>query len=118
MHRRDLSTPSTLPAIDEDDPFFDPAPPIPPRALDRPRRSQLGFGLGYSHQEPDRAPPAYDSRDEKFAELRKGLENNRHIAWRGGWKRLAVFAFVLLLILLGLIVGLVVGLRRRDNTSS
>lgn len=53
---------------------------------------------------------------EKLAELRKGLENNRHIAKRGGWKRLLIVAFVLLLIIVGLVVGLVVGLRKTGGS--
>ena len=75
--------------------------------------------LGYPPStDSEEGPPDYDSRGEKLAELRKGLENNKHIAKRGGWKRLMVLAVVLFLIIVGLVVGLVLGLRQKDNATS
>jgi hypothetical protein len=92
-------------------------PPVPPRAWNRPPNKIFGLG----------APPAYSPFDstgvegphgEKLADVRKGLINNKHIAKRGGWKRLTIIALVIILCLVGLIVGLVVGLRNRHKTSS
>jgi hypothetical protein len=74
----------------------------------------------------ERSPPAYSHFDvdvegpngEKLADVRKGISNNKYIARRGGWKRLALLALIAILCIVALIVGLVVGLRKRDRTSS
>jgi hypothetical protein len=72
------------------------------------------------------SPPAYSHFDvdvegpngEKLADVRKGISNNKYIARRGGWKRLALIAFIVILCIVGLIVGLVIGLRKGNNNSS
>jgi hypothetical protein len=128
MHRRDPASGSTLPAISEDGSSFlesrEP-PPIPPRASNRPRHKIFASGappkLNY-----EGSPPAYTHFDvdvegpngEKLADVRKGILNNKHIARRGGWKRLALIALIATLCIVGLIVGLVVGLRKRNSNSS
>ena len=43
--------------------------------------------------------------------------NNKHIAKRGGWKRLLIIAIIVALCIVGLVVGLVVGLRNRHKNS-
>lgn len=45
------------------------------------------------------------------------LRNNRHIARRGGWRKVLVLVIVALVIVLALAVGLGVGLTRRHNSS-
>ena len=133
MHRRDPSsaTTSTLPAISEDSAsFITPrdAPPVPPRAWNRPTNKQYGFGpsgLPYNGT----PPPAYNQYDftgiegpngEKLTEVRKGWGDNKHVAKRGGWKRLGLIALAVILVILALGVGLGVGLKKRnsDNKSS
>jgi F0F1-type ATP synthase membrane subunit c/vacuolar-type H+-ATPase subunit K len=44
--------------------------------------------------------------------------NNKHIAKRGGWKKLLVLGIVAALCIVGLVVGLVFGLRNRHKSSS
>ncbi|KAF2234139.1 hypothetical protein EV356DRAFT_515800 [Viridothelium virens] len=51
-------------------------------------------------------------------EAQKGLAENRHIARRGGWKRLALLLLLLVLTLLALGLGLGLGLTRKTHTSS
>ncbi|KAH7391255.1 hypothetical protein BKA64DRAFT_710164 [Cadophora sp. MPI-SDFR-AT-0126] len=130
MHRRDPQSASSLPAISEDGVSFlesRNAPPVPPRAWNRPAHKHFALGalpaLNY-----DGSPPPYTHFDpraevqgpngEKLSELRKGLGNNKHIAKRGGWKRLAIIAAVIILCIVGLVVGLVVGLRNKHKSSS
>ena len=50
-------------------------------------------------------------------EQRKGLTENKHIARRGGWKRLALIILLILLVALGLGLGLGLGLTRKVNSS-
>jgi hypothetical protein len=130
MHQRDLTNNSSLPGISEDsDVFIDPQtpPPVPKRALNRPVNK--GFRLGappvFTHE--NRPPPEYSLFDgpeaigpngEKLETVRKDFRNNKHIAKRGGWKKLVLIALVILLCLIGLIVGLVVGLQKENNGSS
>ncbi len=116
---------SPLPAIAEDgtndleprDP-----PPIPPRALNRPPPRQLIFGAPPRHNY-EGSPPPYSGFDpvgvegpkgEKLADIRKNVtenvKNNKFVARRGGWKRLAIAAAILTCITVGLVVGLLVGL--------
>jgi hypothetical protein len=73
------------------------------------------------------SPPVYSHFDgtgvdgphgEKLSEARKGITNNKHIAKRGGWKRLASIALLAIIGIVALVVGLVVGLRKRDKGSS
>ncbi|KAL9093978.1 MAG: hypothetical protein Q9165_003648 [Trypethelium subeluteriae] len=51
-------------------------------------------------------------------EAQRGLAENRYIARRGGWKRLALLLLLLLLTLLALGLGLGLGLTRKKHTSS
>lgn len=120
---------SSLPAISEDSGSFtsprDP-PPVPPRASNRPadRHFGLGFPPKFNH---DRSPPPYadpiedgpldGESGEKLAGLRRGVANNKHIARRGGWKRLLVIGIIVALCIVGLVVGIVVGLRNRNKNS-
>lgn len=129
MHRRDLTSSSSLPAISEDGAsFVEPRqpPPVPPRAWNRPLNKQFNLGatpaLNY-----EGSPPVYSHFDdtsvegphgEKLSEVRKGVTNNRHIAKRGGWKRLGLIALIAIICIVALVVGLVVGLRNRNRSSS
>ncbi|KAH9207292.1 hypothetical protein DL95DRAFT_527979 [Leptodontidium sp. 2 PMI_412] len=130
MHRREPQSTGSLPAISEDGAsFLEPRypPPVPPRAWNRPAHKNFALGapLGLNF---DGSPPPYTHFDpskevegpkgETLSDLRRGLENNRHIAKRGGWKRLAITAGVLILCMVGLVVGLVVGLRTNNKSSS
>jgi hypothetical protein len=45
------------------------------------------------------------------------MANNKHIAKRGGWKRLLIIGTIVALCIVGLVVGLVVGLRNRNKNS-
>lgn len=128
MHRRDPNSVSSLPPIEEDGASFavprDP-PPVPPRAWNRPAHKVFGLGspprLNF-----ERSPPEYSQFDstgvegphgEKLSDVRKGIYNNKHIAKRGGWRRLALIALISILCIVGLVVGLVVGLRHRHSSS-
>ena len=63
------------------------------------------------------APPSYSFFDvtgpkgEKFEDLR----NNKFIARRGGWKKLCIIGFLVLLILIALVVGVAVGVSQKKN---
>jgi hypothetical protein len=130
LHRRDASPGSPLPAISEDGTasFAESRhpPPIPVRASNRPAHKHFGLGVPPRHSYD--SPPSYShfSLDdegerpnaEKLAAARQGVLNNRHIAKRGGWKRLLVIAIVIALCIVGLVVGLVIGLRNRHKNSS
>lgn len=127
-HRREPNSMSSLPPIDEDGSSFNSPripPPVPPRAWNRPAHKVFGLGS------PPRlnfegSPPEYSQFDstgvegphgEKLNDVRKGISNNKHIAKRGGWKRLAVLALIAMLCIVGLVVGLVVGLRNKHSSS-
>jgi len=83
---------------------------------------KLIFGAPPRHNY-EGSPPPYSGFDlsgvegpkgEKLADIRKNVtenvKNNKFVAKRGGWKRLAIAAAVLTCIIVGLVVGLVVGL--------
>ncbi|KAF4631990.1 hypothetical protein G7Y89_g6139 [Cudoniella acicularis] len=128
MHRRHPSASSSLPAISEDGSFIEScdAPPIPPRATHRPTNQNLALSsppiFNY-----DRSPPEYNSHfkegpldgegGEKLSGLKWGLANNKHIAKRGGWKRLGIIAAIVLFCIVGLIVGVIVGVESRHSSS-
>jgi hypothetical protein len=130
LHRRDASSGSPLPAISEDgtSSFAESRhpPPIPARASNRPAHKH--FGLGALPRRSYDSPPEYSHfsfddegerpNAEKLAAARKGVLNNKHIAKRGGWKRLFVLATIVSLCIVGLVVGLVIGLRSRHKSSS
>lgn len=103
-----------------------PAPPVPPRAWNRPAHKVFGLGAP-PRLNHDFSPPEYSQFDsvgvegpngEKLSDVRKGISNNKHIAKRGGWKRLAIITIAVILCIVGLVVGLVVGLRNRHKSSS
>jgi hypothetical protein len=128
-HRRAGASSSSLPAISEDSASFttprDP-PPVPPRASNRPADKHFALGTPprFNHE---RSPPPYGApveegpldgeKGEKLAELRRGVANNKHIAKRGGWKKLLIIGVIVALCIIGLVVGLVVGLRNRNKSS-
>lgn len=131
-HRRNASNATSLPAIDEDNASFlsnSTKPPVPPRALNRPqghgRYLGPGFGSGSAQgwidSDGSEGPPSYntsdDGRNEKdrFAELRRGFEENKHISKRGGWRRLLLLFLILLVIGVALGVGLGVGLKKKNS---
>ncbi|KAL8774084.1 MAG: hypothetical protein Q9209_001192 [Squamulea sp. 1 TL-2023] len=94
------------------------APPMPAKAHHRPfhRRWNLGDPPRSSFESP---PPKYSVWDtmgpkgEKLADVR----NNKHIARRGGWRRIFLILLILLTIIVGLTVGLAIGLRNKENTT-
>ncbi|KAL8775999.1 MAG: hypothetical protein Q9213_008414 [Squamulea squamosa] len=104
-----------LSVIDEDAAS---TPPMPPKAHHRPfhRRWNLGDPPRSSFESP---PPKYSVWDtmgpkgEKLADVR----NNKHIARRGGWRRIFLILLILLTIIVGLAVGLAIGLRKKENTT-
>ncbi|KAL8806149.1 MAG: hypothetical protein Q9182_001550 [Xanthomendoza sp. 2 TL-2023] len=91
-------------------------PPIPPRAHHRPfhRRWNLGDPPRSSFESP---PPKYSVWDtmgpkgEKLGDVR----NNKHIARRGGWRRICLILLILLTLVVGLAVGLSIGLRKKNS---
>ena len=63
--------------------------------------------------------PATDTTDSSLEfEKQRRLTENKHIARRGGWLRLALILLLLLLILLGLGLGLGLGLTRKHRNST
>jgi hypothetical protein len=127
-HRRDPPPTSPLPVISEDGTLFSTkrgTPPIPIRASNRP--SHKHFALGAPPRHSYDSPPAYShfSLDddgerpnaEKLAAAREGVLNNKHIAKRGGWKRLLILGIIVALCIVGLVVGLVVGLKKKHKNS-
>ncbi|KAL8842588.1 MAG: hypothetical protein Q9205_006388 [Flavoplaca limonia] len=95
------------------------APPMPPRAHHRPfhRRWNLGDPPRSSFESP---PPKYSVWDtmgpkgEKLSDVR----NNKHIARRGGWRRICLILLIILTLVVGLAVGLSIGLRKKESTTS
>ncbi|KAL9023931.1 MAG: hypothetical protein Q9196_006875 [Gyalolechia fulgens] len=89
---------------------------MPPKAHHRPfhRRWNLGDPPSISFEN---SPPNYSVWDttgpkgEKLAEVR----NNKHIARRGGWKRICLIALLTIGVIVALVVGLVVGLRKKTS---
>ncbi|KAL8710783.1 MAG: hypothetical protein Q9225_007231 [Loekoesia sp. 1 TL-2023] len=93
-------------------------PPMPPKAHHRPFHRSWNLG------DPPRisfetSPPKYSVWDatgpkgEKLADVR----NNKHIARRGGWKRICLIALLMIAVIVGLVVGLVFGLRKKHSSS-
>ena len=104
-----------LPIIEEDHP----SPPLPIEAP--PRTHNRPFSQRFRSNPPrysdKNGPPSYTFLDvigpkgETFEDLR----NNKFIARRGGWKKLCIIGFLIVLIVIGLAVGLAVGLTQRMN---
>jgi hypothetical protein len=128
-HRRDPSTGSPLPAISEDGTSFSEAqhpPPIPARASNRPAQKHFAFGAPPRHRYDSPPTHSHFSLDdegerpnaEKLAAAREGVLNNKHIAKRGGWKRLLIIGIIVALCIVGLVAGLVFGLRNRHKSTS
>jgi len=127
MHRRDPASGNSLPAISEDAAsFLEPrAPPaIPDRAIGRPSTRIWAAG-GTPVHSFDSSPPPYNNFDdegvfgpkgEKLSDVRRGVQNNKWIAKRGGWKRLALIALIVIACIVGLAVGLTVGLYHNSNS--
>jgi hypothetical protein len=124
---RTAAAASTLPAISEDsNASVAESPPIPLRASNRPAHKH--FALGTPPRHSYNSPPAYNhssiddegdgTNAEKLAAARQVVLNNKHIAKRGGWKKLLVLGIVAALCIVGLVVGLVFGLRNRHKSSS
>ena len=97
--------------------------------LQRPLKSQrrpfsrLFFPVSPPRHSFESPPPKYSLWDvtgpkgEKLTELRNNINNNRHIAGRGGWKRLLLLVFIVTAIIIALAVGLTIGLRNRSHDS-
>ncbi|KAL9600913.1 MAG: hypothetical protein Q9219_002848 [cf. Caloplaca sp. 3 TL-2023] len=91
-------------------------PPMPPKAHHRPfhKRWNLGDPPRFSFEA---SPPKYSVWDttgpkgEKLSDVR----NNKHIARRGGWKRICLIALLFITFTIALVVGLVVGLRKKHS---
>ncbi|KUJ08878.1 uncharacterized protein LY89DRAFT_328300 [Mollisia scopiformis] len=126
MHRRDPASGSSLPAISEDSAsFLEPrsVPAIPDRAITRP--STRIWALGSPPVHTFEEPPPYNQfdgegvlgpRGEKLSNVRRGVKENKWIAKRGGWKRLALIALIVIACIVGLAVGLAVGLKHHSSS--
>ncbi|KAL9125508.1 MAG: hypothetical protein Q9217_005295 [Psora testacea] len=106
-----------LSIIEEDNPSPPLTSPPPPKAHNRPfSRRFLGEPPGYSSGQ---CPPRYTFWDvtgpkgEKFEDLR----NNAYIAKRGGWKRICIVGWFIVILAIALAVGLGVGLSQRHKNS-
>ena len=104
-----------LSIIDEDHPSPPHGSPPQPKAQNRPfNRRFIGEPPRYSS---GHSPPRYTfwavtgPKGEKLEDLR----NNAYIAKRGGWKRMCVIAWLIIILVVGLAVGLGVGLSRRHK---
>ncbi|KAL8702590.1 MAG: hypothetical protein Q9201_004249 [Fulgogasparrea decipioides] len=93
-------------------------PPVPAKAHHRPfhRRWNLGEPPRFSFETP---PPKYSVWDvtgpkgEKLSDVR----NNKHIARRGGWRRICLIALLVIAVIVGLVVGLAVGLKKKNSNA-
>ncbi|MCJ1322719.1 hypothetical protein MMC15_008069 [Xylographa vitiligo] len=100
-----------------------PVPPRPPKSQRRPF-SRIFFPVSPPRHSFESPPPKYSLWDvagpksEKLMELRNNINNNRHIAGRGGWKRLLLLVLIVIVIIIALTVGLTIGLRNKSNGSS
>ena len=111
-----------LSVIDEDHPSppLDSPTPINPKTHNRPFSRRFGLGEPPRYSSSNR-PPNYTFWDitgpkgEKFDDLRNNVRNNAYVAKRGGWKRICIIFWVLLVLVIALAVGLGVGLMRRHH---
>ena len=82
----------------------------------RPFSRRFGLGEPPRYQQ-GRSPPNYTFWDiqgpkgEKFADLR----NNAQVAKRGGWKRICIIGWLVVILILALAVGLGVGLSKKHS---
>jgi hypothetical protein len=127
---RTAAAASSLPAISEDSNASlaesRNVPPIPLRASNRPAHKHFALGAPPIHSY--NSPPAYNHSSfdedgegpnaEKLAAARQVVFSNKHIAKRGGWKKLLVISIIIALCIVGLVVGLVIGLRNRHKSST
>ncbi|MCJ1372735.1 hypothetical protein MMC20_003960 [Loxospora ochrophaea] len=110
-------------SIIAEDESVPPLPRIPPRthAQHRPVNRRWHFGDPprpsfekpppvYSLSDPD---PQTPPRSQRWSIVR----NNRHVARRGGWKRLLILAIVVIIIAVGLALGLAIGLKARNHNN-
>ncbi|KAL8709673.1 MAG: hypothetical protein Q9220_005613 [cf. Caloplaca sp. 1 TL-2023] len=94
-------------------------PPMPPKAHHRPfhRRWNLGDPPRISFET---SPPKYSVWDatgpkgEKLSDVR----NNKHIARRGGWRRICLIALLVVTLIVALVMGLVFGLQKKNSSKS
>ena len=91
--------------------------PPPPKTQNRPSSQRWNIGDPPRHSY-EKSPPKYSPwvatgpKGEKLWEVR----NNKHVASRGGWKRICLVGVVVTAVLAALIVGLVVGLKKKKKT--
>lgn len=92
-----------------------PPPPTTVKASHRPsyRRWQLGSPPSFRFESP---PPPYIEDIGPHGEKLSDVRNNKHIARRGGWKRLCILLIVLTAVIVALAVGLAVGLKKSKPT--
>ena len=94
-----------------------PVPKTPTKAHHRPfnRRWNLGDPPRHSFE---KSPPPYSvwnltsPKGEKLTDVR----NNKHIARRGGWKRLLAATVAFVAVVVALAVGLAIGLRKAKSS--
>lgn len=94
-----------------------------PAVPGNPPRNNRTFSRGWAFGNPpshsfEKPPPQYSFLDvtgpkgEKLTDVR----NNRHIARRGGWRRICLIALVVLAVIVALAVGLGVGLHKNHTS--
>ncbi|KAL8672015.1 MAG: hypothetical protein Q9168_003520 [Polycauliona sp. 1 TL-2023] len=95
------------------------APPMPPRAHHRPfhRRWNLGDPPRSSFESPPPKYSVWDTRGPKGEKLSE-VRNNKHIARRGGWRRICLILLILLTLVVALAVGLSIGLRKKQSDTT
>jgi len=127
VHMRPLTPLTPLPVITEDKTSFldlRDAPPIPPRASNRPA-SNLMLGTppknSYEGSPPDysyfASVSSQGAKEDKLSEVEPGWKDNTFISKRGGWKRLGIIALLALLAIVGLGAGLGVGLTKHKSAA-
>ena len=99
-----------------------PVAQLPFRSQRRPF-SRMFFPASPPRESFESPPPKYSvwdvtgSKGEKLIELRNNINNNRHIAGRGGWKRLFLLVLFVIAVIIALAVGLTIGLQNKRNSS-
>jgi hypothetical protein len=142
MHsqRRDMGPTGTLPAIDENGTDININPTNGAAAVPTSKKSAMGSGgigagartaairppWARNRMEQDDSPVSYFSMsdtsgsatDEDVEKRLAELRERPQIAKRGGWRRLALIAIIVVLCIVGLVVGLVVGLNKKNSCVS